>query len=188
MSFLAAFTALWLLQAAIVATALGPVDKFAAIAESRQMQHTEEALGKLVIAGGDCAVDFEMAEHALDAVTLPVETLVPTDHDCAMRTRRNDRSDPARLEIGADRVGVVALVAEHRLRCRLRQIDQDFVVFAVRRLAAGEVEGERSPLGISDAVSLTGEPAPRAAKCLFASPPFAPAADTWPRIVVESML
>ena len=152
------------------------------------MEHAEEALGELVVAGCDGAVDLEMAEHALDAVALPVQALVPADRGYAMRARRNDRPDAARLEIRADRVGVVALVAEEGLGSLFRQIDQDFVIFAIRCLAAGEVEGERPTLGVSDAVNLTGEPAPRAAKRLFACPPFAPAAETWPRIVVESML
>jgi len=40
------------------------------------------------------------------------------------------------------------------------------------------MEGERSPIGIGDAVDLTAEPAPRAAKSLSMSPPFTPAAET----------
>jgi hypothetical protein len=50
------------------------------------------------------------------------------------------------------------------------------------------MEDERDALGITETMNFTGEPAPRAAKRLFVSPPFAPAAETWPRIVVESML
>lgn len=151
------------------------------------MQHAEEALGELVVASRDRPVDLEVSEHALDAVAVPVEALVPADRGSAMRSRRNDRADATSLEIGADRVGVVTLVAEQRGGGLLGQLDQDFVVRAICRLATREVEGKRSALGISDAVNLTGEPAPRAAKRLFASPPFAPAADTWPRTVVESM-
>ena len=37
------------------------------------MDHAEEAVGQLVIAGGDGPVDLEAAEHALDPVALPVE-------------------------------------------------------------------------------------------------------------------
>jgi len=59
---------------------------------------------------------------------------------------------------------------------------------AVRRFAASEVEDERDASGITETTNLTGEPTPRAAKSLFASPPFAPAAETWPRTVVLSML
>ena len=32
------------------------------------MDHAEEAVGKLVVSGGNGAVDLEMAEHALDRV------------------------------------------------------------------------------------------------------------------------
>ena len=43
------------------------------------MDHAEEAVGKLVVAGGDGAVDLEVAEHALDAVALLVERPVMFD-------------------------------------------------------------------------------------------------------------
>lgn len=59
---------------------------------------------------------------------------------------------------------------------------------AVGRFAAREMERERDTGGITEAMNFTGKPAPRAATSLFASPPFAPAADTWPRTVVLSML
>lgn len=48
------------------------------------MDHAEEAAGQLVIAGGDSAVDFEMAEHALDAVALFVERAVLFDLHAAV--------------------------------------------------------------------------------------------------------
>jgi len=83
---------------------------------------------------------------------------------------------------------VVALVGDQGAGGAVGQVDQRVVALAVRRLAAGEVEGERASLGIAETMNLTGEPAPRAAKRLCASPPFAPAAETWPRTVVESML
>jgi len=43
------------------------------------MDHTEEAVGQLVVARGDGAVDLEVTEHALDAVTLLVERPVVFD-------------------------------------------------------------------------------------------------------------
>lgn len=49
---------------------LGGVDKFEPVSGGSEMHHTEEAIGQLVVARGDGAVDFEMAEHALDAVAL----------------------------------------------------------------------------------------------------------------------
>lgn len=152
------------------------------------MKHAEEAFGELVVAGCNGAIDLQMTDHALDAVAVAVEALVPADGGFAVRARRDDGPDAARLEVVTDRIAVVALVAQHGLGRPLGQIDQDVVALTVRRFAAGEVEAERPALRVSDTVNFTGEPAPRAAKSLFASPPFAPAADTWPRTVVESML
>ena len=40
------------------------------------MDHSEEAVGQLVVACCDGAVDLEVAEHALDAVALLVERTV----------------------------------------------------------------------------------------------------------------
>ncbi len=59
--------------------ALGGVDKFEPISGSGEMDHTEEAVSELVVAGGDGAVDLEVAEHALDAVALLVERSVMFD-------------------------------------------------------------------------------------------------------------
>jgi hypothetical protein len=48
------------------------------------MNHAEEAIGQLIIAGGDCPVDLEVAEHALDAVALLIERLVMFDFYAAV--------------------------------------------------------------------------------------------------------
>jgi len=43
------------------------------------MDHAEEAVGQLIVTGGDGTVDLQVAEHALDAVTLFVEHPVVLD-------------------------------------------------------------------------------------------------------------
>ena len=58
---------------------LGGVDKFEPVSGGGEVDHAEEAAGKLVVAGGDGAVDLEVAEHALDAVALSVERPVMLD-------------------------------------------------------------------------------------------------------------
>lgn len=40
------------------------------------MDHAEEAVGELVVAGGDGPVDLKVAEHALDAIALLVQRTV----------------------------------------------------------------------------------------------------------------
>ena len=163
------------------------MDKFEPVFDCRQVEHAEEALGELVVSCGDGAVDLEMADHALDAVAQPVEAPAPADGGLAVGSRRDDGADAAGLEIGADGVTVVGLVADQGAGRAFGELDQRFVALAVRRFAAGEVEGERPAPGVTETVNLTGEPAPRAAKSLSPGPPFAPAAETWPRTVVESI-
>ncbi len=164
------------------------MDKFEAVFHCGDIEHGEETFGELIVSCCDGAVDLEVAEHALDAVALPIEAFVPSDRGLAVGFRRNDRPNAARLEGGANGVGVVGLVGEQGIGRGFGQIDQGFEALAVRRLAAGEVKGERASAGVGETMNFTGEPAPRAAKRLFASPPFAPAAETCPRTVVESML
>ncbi|GEM_PF-2003698 len=52
---------------------LGGVDKFEPVSGGGEMDHSEEAVGQLIVSGGNGPVDLEMAEHALDAVALLVE-------------------------------------------------------------------------------------------------------------------
>lgn len=51
---------------------LGGVDKFEPVSGGGEVDHAEEAVGQLVVAGGNGAVDLQMPEHALDAVALLV--------------------------------------------------------------------------------------------------------------------
>ena len=64
----------------------------------------------------------------------------------------------------------------------------EIICLTVRRLARREMGGDGAASGITDAMNFTGEPAPRAAKSSSMNPPFPPAAETWARIEVESML
>ena len=152
------------------------------------MKGVEEGARELVVACGDGAVDLEMADHAFDAIAFPVDAPVPTDRVLAMGARRDDGANAVAVECLSDGVGVVAFVGKQIGGACLGERGHGFEGRAVRRLAGREVEGERDALGITETMNFTGEPAPRAAKSLFASPPFAPAAETWPRTVVLSML
>ena len=152
------------------------------------MKHVEERSGELVVAGGDGAVDFEMPDHSLDAVALPVDPLVPADRSRAVRAWGDHGPHAGLAEAVADGVAVVALISNQVSGRHFGERADRFELRTVGGLAAREVEGERETGGITETMNFTGEPAPRAAKSLFASPPFAPAAETWPRTVVESML
>lgn len=142
------------------------------------MKNVEEGPGELVVPGCDGAMDFELADHALDAIALAIDAPVPTDRSFPGAFRRYARTDAGILQHRPDGVGVVALVGNQIGGLFVGQGHYVFERGAVGRLAGREVEDERDASGITETMNLTGEPAPRAAKRLFASPPFAPAAET----------
>ena len=129
-----------------------------------------------------------MSEDTLDIVALAVETLAVSDPDLAVRLWWNNRLDAAPFEISPDRVGIIRFVCKQRPGLPFGQIDQRFISLAIRRFTWREVEGDGSASGITETVNLTGEPAPRAAKSSSMNPPFPPAAETWARIELESIL
>lgn len=81
-------------------------------------------------------------------------------------------------------MGIVTFVGEEGAGAR--QADQGVISLAIGGFSGSQVEGERSSEG--QRVKLAGEPAPRAAKSASMTPPFPPAAETWARTVVLSML
>ena len=152
------------------------------------MKCVEEGPSQFVIARCDGAVDFEMSDHSLDDVALFVDAFVPADRVLAVGTGRNDRTNAIVDQCFANSVAVVSLVREQMFRPIFCHCSQRIERRGIVRFSAREVEGERDAAGVTETMNFTAEPAPRAAKSLFASPPFAPAAETWPRTVVESML
>src|SRR5713226_5879824 len=152
------------------------------------MECIEKGTGELVIARGDGPIDLHVTDHAFDPVALPVDALVPANCGFPVRARRNDGRDLSLMQKLSDGVGVVSFVGE-KIRGPLPgQGHHVFERRAVGRFAPREVEDKRDALGITETMNFTGEPAPRAAKSLSLSPPFAPAAEMCPRTVVESML
>lgn len=82
------------------------------------------------------------------------------------------------MQAGSDGIGVVTLVGEEIGGSFVGKRHHIFERRAVCGFARREVEDERDAFGITETMNFTGEPAPRAAKSLFPSPPFAPAAET----------
>jgi len=152
------------------------------------MERIEEGSGELVVAGRDGAVDLEVSDQSFDAVAVEIDAAAPSDRGVAVGARRNDRPNAMPDQVCTDRIAVVTLVGEETIGPFLGQRHHVLERRAVGRLAAGEMEGERDAGRVTETMNFTGEPAPRAAKRLFASPPFAPAAETCPRTVVLSML
>lgn len=99
----------------------------------------------------------------------------------------DDRSDAARPGGGPVRLAGIALVGDDRAGFDVRaDIEQDIEVAAVRGFAAGQVEGGQVSAMVGFGVDFRREPAARAAERLAFLPPFAPAAETCARTMVES--
>lgn len=135
------------------------MDEFEQVAGGSDLDHAKEAFGELVVSGGDSSVDLEMTEHALDAVALLVEDAVVDDRLLAVGSTWDDGIDPTSVQVVTNGGGV-PLVTQQRGRLDLGQCDQRVLRLAVGGLHACQMEGERSPTGIGDAMNLTAEPAP----------------------------
>ena len=100
---------------------------------------------------------------------------------------RNDGSDatlPRRLAVG---LAGVAFVADDGARPNVgSDVDENVEVTRVGGFAAGQIEGDNIAGGVRFRVDFRSEAAARAAERLPFLPPFAPAADTCARTIVES--
>ena len=76
-------------------SALGGVDEFEQVAGGSDLDHAEEALGELVVSGGDRSIDLEMTKQALDTVAFLVEDAVMDDRLLAIGSSWDDGVDPA---------------------------------------------------------------------------------------------
>jgi hypothetical protein len=96
-------------------------------------------------------------------------------------------SDAARSRGGPIGLAGVAFVADDGAGLNVGpDIEQGFELMPVEGFAAGQVEGDDVAGGVRFRVDFRGEAAARAPKRLAFLPPFAPAADTGARTIVES--
>lgn len=168
---------------------LGRVDGFDQDKEAGKREEGGEVLGRLLAAQGDALEPFDLADTLLGAGAGFVECRGEEFRFGGAVPVRNDRADAAAARRGAVGLGVVSLVAEHGAWRDLRaEIEQRFEMPAVAGLAAGQVEGERQAVEIEFQVDFGGEAAARQAERLAVLPPFAPAAETWARTMVESTI
>ena len=99
----------------------------------------------------------------------------------------NDGSDAARSRGVSVGLAGVAFVADDRAGLNVgSDVEQGLEVTRVGSFAAGQVEGDDVAGGVRFCVDFRGEAAARAPERLAFLPPFAPAADTCARTMVES--
>ena len=101
-----------------------------------------------------------------------------------MRDDRRDAARPCRLAVG---LAGVAFVADDGAGLNVgSDVEQGFEVTPVEGFAAGQIEGDDVAGGVRLCVDFRGEAAARTAERLPVLAPFAPAADTCARTMVES--
>ena len=101
-----------------------------------------------------------------------------------MRDDRGDAARPCRLAIG---LAGVAFVADDGAGPNVgSDVEQGLEVTPIGGFAAGQIEGDDVAGGVRFCVDFRGETAARTSERLPVLPPFAPAADTCARTMVES--
>lgn len=99
----------------------------------------------------------------------------------------DNRFDPHRLQLVADRVGVVAGVGYEGFTARVvlddRRGNGRFVLLAWR-----DLDVERPSLRVDEGVDLRGESTSRTTQRIADDPPFPPAASWWARTTEASMM
>lgn len=97
---------------------------------------------------------------------------------------RGDTARPRGVSVG---FAGIALVADHGTGLKIgADVEQGFEVSPVGSFTAGQIKGDDVAGSVGLGMDLRGEAAARATEGLSVLPPFAPAADTWARTIVES--
>jgi len=169
---------------------LGRVDGFDQDERASEGNEGSEVLRGLLAAQGDAFEALELAVALLDAGASGVEDFGKEGGlvfgVLAVGDDGADAAAARRLPVG---LGIVALVAENGARRDVRaDVEQECEIAAVAGLAAGQMESQRQTVEIGFQVDFRRKSAARAAEGLALLPPFAPAAETWARTIVESTI
>jgi hypothetical protein len=141
----------------------------------------------LLESGGEGTETLQVMEEDLDAVAPSVAASVEAWLLLARRIRVDDRFYFQGLQLGANRIRIVARVRYERFAARVigddRRGDGRLVLLARR-----EFDVERAPFGVDESVDLRGEATSRTTQCIADDPPFPPAASWWARTTEASMM
>ncbi len=130
--------------------------------------------GELVVSCRDTAEVLQAAEHGLGAPAILVALLVVTDRALAGSRAGDDRHDAGFAQVGAEPVGVIALVGQ-KAPDAARGDRQDIGRCPyVARVARGEMDDGRAAECVGQDVDFGGRAPPRWADDLVFRPPLPP--------------
>jgi hypothetical protein len=132
-------------------------------------------LGEAIVAGCDPAESLDPSVHALDGIAVAIEDGREAGLPAPIGLGWNVRRGTLALNFATDGVAVVALVAIEDVG-RGHLVEQCVGGDAVRHLAAGQEERNRTAEMVGEGVDFRGPPAARTTDRLSDLPPFPPAA------------
>ena len=130
-------------------------------------------MGQLVVSSCDPAEVLDAPEHALDGVAVAIERGREARFPDPVDLGRNVGSRPHGLDLAANGVTIIALVAVQDRCCR-HLLQQGLGGGAVGHLTAGQQKSYGTAKPICQSVDLGGPPAARPANGLPEFPPFPP--------------
>jgi hypothetical protein len=95
---------------------------------------------------------LELAEHALDAVSVPVAAIVGVLGHLAVRAGWDDRQDAPDQQTFPEAAAIISLVCQQPLGCGDRDLHQRFSSGVIGGLTAGQDEAERQSLIVASGV------------------------------------
>jgi len=134
---------------------LGPVDKVRQPpADRREIKEAGERERSFVVAGGNASLVLEVAEHALDAVTVAIAAEVAGDGLVPIGLWRDDRQDAVHQKVRSDPVAIISFVRQQGVGLGNGQCHEIVDRAIIGRLAAGQDEAERASLIVATGVDL----------------------------------
>jgi hypothetical protein len=130
--------------------------------EGNQVQEGHEVVSGFLETRKDAAIMLDLVEKAFDEVAFLVKMPVVDPRVEAIGTGRDDRLHTAFLHDLHERVGIVALIADHGVGRECP--DQPFGLPDVGRWSTGEDEDQGVTQGIGDGMNLGAKAAPRTAQ------------------------
>lgn len=140
------------------------------------MNEAEITGGGFIISCGEASRAFEAVDAALDSISDGVDEVVDDDRLLAVLAAWDDSFGAARSCVISNGVGIITAVGDHDLRIGAVGGHDEVVAFVIRDFPAGDFRRDGEAFAVGAEVDFGGEAAFRAAKTLFLSPPFAPAA------------